>query len=100
MIATGCEMNYLRTAILLAGMTALFMGVGFMVGGPTGMMIALAVAVATNLFAYFRSGDMVLGMYGAREVDASSEPALHAMTAELARRAGLPVPKLYLIDNP
>ncbi|MDQ0467534.1 zinc metalloprotease HtpX [Labrys wisconsinensis] len=93
-------MNYLRTAILLAGMTALFMAVGFLVGGSGGMMVALAVAVATNLFAYFRSGDMVLGMYGAREVDAASEPGLYAMTAELARRAGLPMPRLYLIDNP
>jgi len=93
-------MSYFRTAILLAGMTALFMGVGYLIGGPTGMVLALGVAVATNLFAYWRSGDMVLSMYGAREVDARSEPELFAMTAELARRAGLPMPRLYIIDNP
>jgi heat shock protein HtpX len=93
-------MNMVRTAILLAGMTALFMGVGALLGGGTGMVIALAVAIATNLFAYWRSGDMVLGFYGAREVDARSEPALYAMTSELARRAGVPMPRLYVIDNP
>jgi heat shock protein HtpX len=93
-------MSYLRTAILLAGMTALFMAVGAMIGGATGMMIALVVAIGTNLFAYWRSGDMVLGFYGAREVDARSEPGLYALTAELAGRAGLPMPKLYVIDDP
>jgi heat shock protein HtpX len=93
-------MSYFRTAILLAGMTALFMAVGALIGGSSGMMIALAVAVATNLFAYWRSGDMVLSFYGAREVDARSEPGLHALTADLARRANLPMPKLYVIDDP
>jgi heat shock protein HtpX len=93
-------MSYFRTAILLAGMTALFMAVGAMIGGATGMMIALVVAIGTNLFAYWRSGDMVLGYYGAREADARSEPALYALTAGLANRAGLPVPKLYVIDDP
>jgi heat shock protein HtpX len=93
-------MSYLRTAILLAGMTALFMGVGFMIGGASGMMVALAVAVATNLFAYWRSGDMVLGMFGAREIDPREQPWLHSMTAELAQRADLPMPKLYVIDDP
>jgi heat shock protein HtpX len=93
-------MSYFRTAILLAGMTALFMGVGYLLGGGTGMVLALALAIGTNLFAYWRSGDMVLGMYGAQEIDAASAPELHAMTAELAARAGLPMPKLYIIDDP
>ena len=93
-------MSYVRTAILLAGMTALFMAVGALIGGTGGMLVALAVAVGTNLFAYWRSGDMVLGYYGAREVDARSDPQLHALTADLARRAGLPMPKLFLIDDP
>src|SRR5689334_18185836 len=93
-------MSYARTALLLAGMTALFMGVGFLIGGGTGMVVALGVAVATNLFAYWRSGDMVLSMYGARELDPRSAPELHAMTEGLARRAGLPMPRLYLIDDP
>ena len=93
-------MSYFRTAILLAGMTALFMGVGFLVGGGTGMVVALGFAVATNLFAYWRSGDMVLSMYGAREIDPRSAPDLYDMTEGLARRAGIPMPKLYLIDDP
>ena len=93
-------MSYARTAILLAAMTALFMVIGLLLGGRGGMMIALVVAMGMNLFAYWRSGDMVLSMYGAREVDARSEPALYALTAQLARNAGLPMPKLYVIDSP
>lgn len=93
-------MHYARTALLLAGMTALFMVIGLMLGGKGGMMIALLVAVGTNLFAYWRSGDMVLSMYGAREVSPASEPGLYKLTAGLARNAGLPMPKLYLIDDP
>src|SRR4051794_37321548 len=73
----GTAMSYFRTAILLAGMTALFMSVGFLVGGGTGMVVALGFAVATNLFAYWRSGDMVLSMYGAREIDPRSAPDLY-----------------------
>src|SRR5262245_37548588 len=93
-------MSYFRTAILLAGMTALFMGVGFLIGGGTGMIIALGLAVAPNLFAYWRSGDMVLSMYGAQEIDERAAPELYRMTAGLAQRAGLPMPRLYIIDDP
>jgi heat shock protein HtpX len=93
-------MHYARTAILLAGMTALFMVIGLLLGGKTGMIIALGVAIATNLFAYWRSGDMVLSMYGAREVDERMQPELYDLTAGLARNAGLPMPKLYIIDDP
>jgi len=93
-------MGYARTALLLAGMTALFMAVGLLIGGRTGMMIALVVAMATNLFAWWRSGDMVLSLYGAREVDARTESALYNLTAELVRNAGLPMPRLYVIDSP
>ncbi|PRH89020.1 zinc metalloprotease HtpX [Labrys okinawensis] len=93
-------MHYARTALLLAGMTALFMVIGLMLGGKGGMMIALLVAIGTNLFAYWRSGDMVLSMYGAREVSPTSEPGLYKLTAELVRNAGLPMPRLYLIDDP
>ena len=63
-------MNYFRTAILLAGLTALFMGVGYLIGGAGGATIALLIAAATNLFAYWNSDRMVLSMYGAHEVDA------------------------------
>ncbi|MDO9413365.1 MAG: zinc metalloprotease HtpX [Pseudolabrys sp.] len=93
-------MNYFRTAILLAGLTGLFMGVGFLIGGGSGAMIALLVAGAMNLFAYWNSDRMVLSMHGAQEVDARSVPDLYAMVSELSQRAGLPMPKVYLMDNP
>ncbi|QIB34048.1 zinc metalloprotease HtpX [Ancylobacter pratisalsi] len=93
-------MNYFRTAILLAGMTALFMGVGFLLGGQSGMMIALLFAAGMNVFSYWNSDRMVLSMYGAREVDASSAPEFYAMIEQLAARAQLPMPRVYLIDNP
>src|SRR5437899_4632397 len=93
-------MNYLRTAILLAGLTALFMGVGYLIGGASGATIALVVAAATNLFAYWNSDRMVLSMYGAHEVDQQSAPELVSLVAALAGRAGLPMPRVFLIDNP
>ena len=92
-------MNYFRTALLLAGMTALFLVAGYLVGGGTGMLIAFGIAVATNLFAYWNSDKMVLAMYRARPVDAASAPEFHAIIERLAARAGLPMPKVYLIDN-
>jgi len=93
-------MSYFRTAILLAGMTALFMGIGFLIGGQTGMIIALLVAGGMNLFAYWNSDKMVLRMYGAREVDARSAPELYDMVQTLANNAGLPMPKVYIMENP
>jgi heat shock protein HtpX len=93
-------MNYLRTAMLLAGLTALFMGVGFLIGGANGAMIALVIAAGMNVFSYWNSDRMVLSMHGAQEVDARSAPDLYALVADLARRAELPMPKVYLMDNP
>lgn len=93
-------MNYFKTAILLAGLTALFMGVGYLIGGSGGAVIALVIAAATNLFAYWNSDRMVLSMHGAHEVDARSAPDLVRLVADLAGRAGLPMPKVYLMDNP
>ncbi len=93
-------MNYLRTAILLAGLTALFMGVGYLIGGSGGAMIALVVAAGMNLFTYWNSDRMVLSMYGAQEIDARTAPDLYRLVQELASRAGLPMPRLYIIDNP
>src|SRR3982075_1779707 len=93
-------MNYLRTAMLLAGLTALFMGVGYLIGGASGATIALLIAAATNLFAYWNSDRMVLSMYGAHEVDQHTAPELASLVAELAARAGLPMPRLFLMDNP
>ena len=79
-------MNYFKTAILLAGMTALFMGVGYLIGGQAGMLIALVVAAGMNLFAYWNSDKMVLRMHGAQEVDAATAPELLRIVAR-ARRA-------------
>jgi heat shock protein HtpX len=93
-------MNYLRTAMLLAGLTALFMGVGYLIGGEAGALIALAVAAAMNLFSYWNADRMVLSMHGAQEVDAHSAPDLWRMVGELAGRAGLPMPRVYIMDNP
>jgi heat shock protein HtpX len=93
-------MNYLKTAILLAALTALFMGVGFVIGGEGGMLIALAVAATLNVFAYWNSDKLALRMNGAQEVDAASAPDLHALVGELAERAELPMPRVYVMDNP
>ena len=92
-------MSYFRTAILLAVMTALFMGIGFMIGGQGGMIIAFLVAAGMNLFAWWSSDKMVLRMYGAREVDERSAPELYRMTRELAAAANLPMPRLFIMEN-
>jgi heat shock protein HtpX len=93
-------LSYFRTAILLAALTALFMGIGFLIGGQTGMIVALLFAGATNLFAYWNSDKMVLRMYGAREADARAAPELHDMVRRLAEEASLPMPRVYIMDNP
>jgi len=92
-------MNYLRTAILLAAMTALFLAVGYMIGGEAGMVIAFAVALGMNAFAYWNSDKLVLRMYGAQEVSRRDAAALHGIVEQLAHNAGLPMPKVYVIDN-
>ncbi|MBR1226129.1 MULTISPECIES: zinc metalloprotease HtpX [unclassified Bradyrhizobium] len=92
-------MSYFKTAILLAGLTGLFMGVGYLFGGATGAMIALVIAAATNLFAYWNSDRMVLSMYGAHEVDRQTAPDLYNLVAELAGRAGLPMPRVFVMDE-
>jgi heat shock protein HtpX len=93
-------MNYTRTAILLAGLTALFMAVGYLLGGPEGMVIAFIVAVGMNVFSYWRSDKLVLSMYGAQEVDDATAPELVGLVRDLSSRAGLPMPRVYLMDNP
>lgn len=91
--------GYLRTAMLLAALTALFMAAGFLIGGQGGMMIALLVAVGMNLFAYWNADRMVLRMHNAREVDARTAPDFYNMVAQLAERASLPMPRVYIIDT-
>ncbi len=92
-------MNFLRTAILLAGLTGLFMAVGYAIGGQSGMLIALLVAAGMNFFAYWNADRMVLSMTGAQEVDERTAPELVGLVRELAARAGLPMPRVYLIDE-
>jgi heat shock protein HtpX len=93
-------MGYFRTAILLAAMTALFMGIGYLVGGQTGMVVAFLVAAAMNLFAYWNSDKMVLSIYGAREVDERAAPELYGMVRQLAAAADIPMPRVFIMDNP
>ena len=92
-------MNTLRTGMLMAALTGLFLVVGAMIGGTNGMLMAFAFAAATNLFAYWNSDRMVLSMYGAREVDAASAPGLYNIVEQLAQRAQLPMPRVYIIDS-
>ncbi|MBW7901904.1 MAG: zinc metalloprotease HtpX [Rhodocyclaceae bacterium] len=91
--------NWLKTAVLMAGILALFGAVGAAVGGAEGMLLALLLGLGMNFFAYWFSDRMVLKMYNAREVDASSAPQFYAMVRELAQRAGLPMPRVYIIDE-
>lgn len=91
--------NLMKTAILMAAITALFMAIGSVMGGQTGMMIALAVAIAMNFFSYWFSDKMVLKMYNAREVDETTAPQFYRMVQELAQRAELPMPRVYIIDE-
>ena len=91
--------NFARTAVLLAGLTGLFLAVGYLLGGPAGMGIALVVAIGMNAFAWWNSDRMVLSMYGAEEADERSAPELHAMVRRLAQRADLPMPRVYIVRN-
>lgn len=91
--------GYVKTAILMAAMTALFLGAGYAIGGGAGALIALAVAAAMNAMAWWNSDKMVLRMHNARPVDASTAPELQEMVVQLARAADMPVPAIYLIDE-
>lgn len=93
-------MNYVRTGLLLAGMTALFGVVGMMIGGQSGMIIALLFAGAMNVFAYWNADSMLLRMRRAREVDERSAPELVGIVRQLAHSANLPMPRVYVIENP
>ncbi|MXN65154.1 zinc metalloprotease HtpX [Stappia sp. GBMRC 2046] len=93
-------MNYFRTALLLAALTALFMGIGFMIGGQSGMVIAFVVAAGMNVFSYWNADKMVLKMHHAVEVDERQAPEFYGLVRELAANAGLPMPKVYIINNP
>ena len=92
-------MNFFKTGILLAAMTALFGVIGLLLGGATGMVIALGFAVVTNAFAYWNSDKMVLRMHNAEEVFEDSAPELYGLVADLARAADMPMPKVYIIHE-
>ena len=91
--------NWLKTSILMAGIVALFGAVGLVLGGKSGMIIALLIGGAMNLFAYWNSDRMVLRMYNAKQVDAQSGGRYYALVQELAKNAGLPMPRVYMIDE-
>ena len=92
-------MNMIKTAMLMAFMTALFMTVGYAVGGQGGMMIALIFAAGTNLYSWWGSDKAVLRMNRAVEVDEKSAPEYFAIVQALAQRANLPMPTPYIIDS-
>ena len=91
--------NWLKTTILMAAIVALFGAIGGMLGGAQGMLLALLLGGGMNIFAYWFSDKMVLRMYNAQEVDEASSPYLYNIVRDLAGRADLPMPRVYLIDE-
>lgn len=91
--------NWVKTFMLMAAITALFIVIGGMIGGRSGMMFALLIALGMNFFSYWFSDKMVLRMYNAQEVDAGTAPQFYNMVQELSQRAGLPMPRVYLINE-
>ena len=92
-------MNWFRTMLLLAALTALFMAIGLVLGGRAGAILAFLVALGMNLFTYWNADKIVLRMHDAQEVDARSAPQIHGMVRDLATRGGLPMPRVYLINS-
>jgi len=92
--------NFIKTAMLLATLTALFMALGYMFGGTSGATIALLLAAGMNFFAYWNADKIVLRMHDAREVDAHTAPEFYATIGRLARQAGLPMPRVYIVESP
>jgi heat shock protein HtpX len=92
-------MNIMRTGLLLAAMTGLFLAVGYLVGGQSGMLIAFVVAVGMNVFSYWNADKMVLRMHHAEPVDERSHPEFYRMIEELSARADLPMPKVYIMHQ-
>jgi heat shock protein HtpX len=92
--------NTLKTGVLLAAITGLFLGIGFLIGGVSGMVIAFIFAAAMNFFAYWSSDSLALRMAGAKEVTPEEAPVLHRIVEEVASLAGVPKPKVCIVDNP
>ncbi len=91
--------SYIKTTFLLAALTALFLGIGYLLGGQAGLLIALAVSVGMNVFSWWNSDKMVLRMHNAEPVDERSAPELYRMIARLAQNANMPMPKIYIIHT-
>lgn len=92
-------MNVLRTGVLMAALTGLFLVIGFLLGGGLGMVIAFLFAAGINLWAYWNSDKALLSMYGAREVSEGNAPDLLRLVRQLCNSAGLPMPKVYVVEN-
>jgi len=92
--------NTLKVGLMLTALTAVFVLLGRAIGGTGGAMIAFGLAIAMNFGSYWFSDKIVLGMSGAKPLSRQAAPQLYDMTATLAQRAGLPMPKLYVIDDP
>jgi len=92
-------MNYFKTFMLLLGMAALLMGIGYLIGGMSGVIIALVIAVIINFASWYFSDTIILKMYKAKEVDESSAPNLYRMVTDLTNSAGMPMPKVYIIPS-
>ena len=93
-------MNAIRTAALLAAITAIFMGFGYLIGGGSGAAVALVAAAAMNLFSFWNADKVVLRMHRAVAADEQSAPEFFQIVRQLSERAGLPMPRIYLIDSP
>jgi heat shock protein HtpX len=92
-------MNIMRTALLLASMTALFLTAGYLIGGRDGALLAFLLACGMNLFAYWNSDKLMLRMYRAHPVDGTTAPTLHGIVERLAENAALPMPRVYVIES-
>lgn len=92
-------MNTMRTALLMAFLMGLFLAVGYLLGREQGMLVAFAIAAGMNIFAYWNADKMVLRMHGARQVDRQTAPEYYGLVEELARNTGLPMPKVYIMEN-
>ena len=93
-------MNRLKTTILLGGLTGLVIAVGYYFGGQNGALIALVLSAVINFGSYWFSDKIVLALYKAKEISREANPKLHLMAEELAKKANIPKPKLYLVSLP
>jgi len=93
-------MNTMRTGLLMAALMGLFLAAGYLLGREQGMLIAFLLAAGMNFFAYWNADKMVLRMHGAKQVDRQTAPEFYSLVEDLSQRAGLPMPKVYIMDNP